>query len=113
MKQGEIWDILLNLPGEKENNKNHPAVIISDDTVGALPARLVAPIVEWKEKYRDAVWLVRIEPDNENSLVRTSVIDAFQIRSVSAKGFIAKTGTVSSGIMRNIKEAVKAVINVE
>jgi len=53
---------------------------------------------------------VRIEPNNENKLMKPSAIDTFQIRSVSTKRFLRKTGSVSSNVLDEIKTAIKAVI---
>ena len=85
MKQGEIWQINLTPTVGAEIKKNRPAVIISDDSIGVLPHRVIVPITEWKDAFHGAVWMVRVDPDSENNLKKTSAIDIFQIRSVSTK----------------------------
>ena len=113
MRQGEIWEINLSPTVGAEIKKKRPAVIINDDAIGILPLKVIVPITEWKDRFEGAIWLVRIEPDSENKLMKTSAIDTFQIRSVSTKRFLRKTGSVSSDVLNEIKAAIKAVIDVD
>ena len=113
MKQGEIWEINLSPTIGAEIKKNRPAVIINDDVIGILPLKVIVPITEWKDRFQGAIWMVRIEPDSENKLTKPSVIDTFQIRSVSTKRFLRKTGSVSSEILDEIKTGIKAVIDAD
>ena len=113
MRQGEIWEINLSPTVGAEIKKKRPAVIINDDAIGILPLKVIVPITEWKERFQGAIWLVRIEPDNENKLVKPSAVDTFQIRSVSTKRFLRKTGSVSSNVLDTIKAAIKAVIDAD
>ena len=110
MRQGEIWEINLSPTVGAEIKKKRPAVIINDDAIGILPLKVIVPITAWKDRFQGAIWLVRIEPDNENKLMKPSAIDTFQIRSVSTKRFLRKTGSVSSNVLNEIKTAIKAVI---
>jgi mRNA interferase MazF len=66
MRQGEIWEINLSPTVGAEIKKKRPAVIINDDAIGILPLKVIVPITEWKDRFQGAIWLVRIEPDNEN-----------------------------------------------
>ncbi|MCK4467693.1 MAG: type II toxin-antitoxin system PemK/MazF family toxin [Desulfobacterales bacterium] len=113
MKQGEIWEINLSPTIGAEIKKNRPAVIINDDVIGILPLKVIVPITEWKDRFQGAIWMVKIEPDSENKLTKSSVIDTFQIRSVSTKRFLRKTSSVSSEILDEIKTAIKAVIDAD
>jgi mRNA interferase MazF len=110
MRQGEIWEINLSPTVGAEIKKKRPAIIINDDAIGILPLKVIVPITEWKDRFQGAIWLVRIEPDNANKLMKPSAIDTFQIRSVSTKRFLRKTGSVSSNVLNDIKTAIKAVI---
>ena len=113
MKQGKIWEINLSPTIRAEIKKNRPAVIINDDAIGILPLKVIVPITEWKDRFQGAIWMVRIEPDSENKLTKPSAIDTFQIRSVSTKRFLRKTGSVSSEILDEIKTVIKAVIDAD
>ena len=113
MKQGEIWEIDLNPTLGAEIKKKRPVVIINDDAIGILPLKVIVPVTEWKDRFQGALWLVRIEPDDENNLVKPSALDAFQIRSVSTKRFLRKIGSVSPTVLGETKAAVKAVIDAD
>jgi mRNA interferase MazF len=113
MRQGEIWEINLSPTVGAEIKKKRPGVIINDDSIGILPLKVIVPITEWKDRFQGALWLVRVEPDNENKLVKPSAIDTFQIRSVSTRRLLRKTGSVSSTVLGEIKTAIKAVIDAE
>lgn len=113
MRQGEIWEIDLNPTVGAEIKKKRPAVIINDNAIGILPLKIIVPITEWKDRFQGAVWMVKIEPDNENRLTKTSAIDTFQIRSVSIMRFVKRTGSVSLDVLGKIKTAVKAVMDTD
>lgn len=113
MKQGEIWDINLSPTVGAEIKKNRPAVIINDDSIGILPLRVIVPITEWKNTFHGAIWMVKVEPNSENNLRKTSALDTFQIRTVSIKRFIKRIGSVSTPSLKEIKKAIKAVIDAD
>ena len=113
MKQGEIWEINLSPTIGAEIKKKRPAVNVNDDSIGILPLKIVVPITSWKERYSGAVWMVKIEPDNQNNLKKSSGMDAFQIRSISTKRFLRKIGSVSLTELYEVKEAIKAVIDID
>lgn len=113
MRQGEIWEINLSPTIGAEIKKKRPAIIINDDAIGILPLKVIVPITEWKDRFQGAIWLVKIEPDNKNKLMKPSAIDTFQIRSVSTKRFLRKTESVSSTVLNDIKAAIKSVIDAD
>ncbi|MFM6026183.1 MAG: type II toxin-antitoxin system PemK/MazF family toxin [Dolichospermum sp.] len=41
-----------------------PAVVISSDSVGRLPIKLIAPITDWKTYFSSNFWHVKIEPNS-------------------------------------------------
>ena len=113
MKQGEIWEINLSPTVGAEIKKKRPAVIINDDAIGILPLKVIVPITEWKDRFQGAMWMIKINPDGENKLTKPSAIDTFQIRSVSTRRFLRKTGSVSKEVLDEIKTAIKAVIDAD
>ena len=113
MKQGQIWEINLSPTVGAEIKKKRPAVIISDDAIGLLPLRVIVPVTEWKESFHGAVWMIKIDPNKQNNLKKTSAIDCFQIRSISTKRFLTKIGDVSPKTLNGIKTAVKAIIDAD
>jgi len=113
MRQGEIWEINLSPTIGAEIKKKRPAVIVNDDAIGILPLKIIVPIKEWKDRYSGAVWMIRIEPDNENKLKKSSAMDTFQVRSISTKRFLRKIGSVSLNQLYEIKMAIKAAIDAD
>ena len=113
MRQGEIWEINLSPTVGAEIKKKRPAVIINDDAIGILPLKVIVPITAWKDRYHGAIWMVKIEPDSENRLKKSSAIDTFHIRSISTKRLLKKVGSVSSKELDKVKMAIKAVIDAD
>ena len=90
--------------------KKRPALIISSDSVGRLPIKLVAPITGWNEKFTHSFWLVKIVPNSNNGLTKESAIDALQVRGVDVQRFIKKIGAVPSTTLEEVAAAVAALI---
>ena len=66
-------------------------------------------MTDWKERYEIAPWMIKIEPDTQNGLKKTSAADCFQVRLFSQKRFVKRIGIVSEKIIDkiNILEASK------
>jgi mRNA interferase MazF len=112
MLKGEVWLINLDPTVGAEIQKTRPAVIVSEDAIGALPLRVIVPLTDWKERYEIAPWLVRIVPDANNGLSKPSAADAFQIRSVSQARFVRRIGKISKTHLQEILQAIQTVIGV-
>jgi mRNA interferase MazF len=110
MLRGEVWLINLEPTVGAEIRKTRPAVIVSEDAIGILPLRVVVPLVEWRERYEVAPWLVRVAPDADNNLEKPSAADAFQIRSVSRERFVSRLGRVTTADLEAIVRAVQVVV---
>jgi mRNA interferase MazF len=95
MKRNEAWIINLDPTIGSEIKKTRPVVIVNDDRLGNLPLKIIVPLTDWKDKYENIPWLVKIDPDKDNNLAKKSAADCFQIRSVSESRFIKKIGMVS------------------
>ena len=113
MLRGEVWLINLDPTIGSEIRKTRPAVIVSDDSVGALPLKVVVPVTEWKERYAIAPWLVRISPSPDNGLDKESAADAFQVRSVAQQRFVRRLGRLTGSQMAEIAHALAAVLAIE
>jgi mRNA interferase MazF len=110
MHRGEIWLINLDPTIGAEIQKIRPVVIVSSDAIGTLPLRVIVPITDWKERYRQAPWMVQVSPDNENGLSKLSAADTFQIRSVSTSRFVHRLGKLSPIKIDSIITAIGLVI---
>ena len=99
---------------DKEIQKTRPCVIVNDDSVGILPLRVVVPLTDWKERYNVADWMIKIEVNNQNLLIKTSAADCFQVRSVSTNRFShTKGGSISDSDMKLIEKALAIVLKIE
>ena len=112
MKQGDVWLVNLEPTIGAEIKKTRPAVIISDNAIGKLPLKIIAPITQWKDYFIEAPWMVKIEPSQQNGLVKTSSIDCFQIRSVSQERLDSKIGEVTSDEVNEVKIGIAKVIGI-
>ena len=109
-KRGEVWLVNFDPTIGTEIKKKRPAVIVSSDAVGILPIKLIAPVTDWKERYTNNIWHVKILPDNTNGLSKTSAIDTLQIRGVDVQRFIRQLGRLSSSTMEEISAAIAAIV---
>ena len=106
MQRGEIWLVNLDPTIGSEIRKTRPAVIVSSDLVGILPVKIIVPFMSWKERYVQAPWMVRIDPDENNGLTKPSSADALQIRSVSQQRLVQKLGMLTSLQVAQIVQAI-------
>ncbi len=112
MKQNEIWLINLDPTIGAEIKKTRPAIIVNDNSLGKLPLKIIVPLTDWKERYEIAPWMVKIQPNALNGLTKISAADCFQVRSLSQKRFIKKTGIVSNEIMNRIQQGPAKVLSI-
>lgn len=111
MIKGEVWLLNLEPTIGAEMQKTRPVVIVSNNSIGELPLKVVIPITEWKNHFATAIWKVRLEPDTNNGLNKPSAADAFQVRSVSQQRFIRRIGTLSDTDLEAINLALEAVFD--
>jgi mRNA interferase MazF len=104
--RGEIWLIDFDPSVGAEIQKIRPAVVISVDTVGRLPLRMVVPVTDWKPQYANYPWFVELPTSPENGLTKDSGADAFQTKSVSLARFVRLLGTVTADQLDEIASAI-------
>jgi mRNA interferase MazF len=109
-KRGEIWFVDFNPTKGKEIQKIRPAVVISSDYIGKLPLKLVIPITEWQDVFKENIWHVQLIPSAENGLKKASAVDALQTRSVDVLRFKNKIGSIKDGQLLDILQALAAVV---
>lgn len=110
MHRGEIWLVNLDPTIGSEIRKTRPAVIISSELVGILPLKVIIPFTDWKDRYEIAAWMVRIDPDAQNGLIKVSAADALQIQSVSEQRLVRRLGFLQNGQVEQIVQAVMKVL---
>jgi mRNA interferase MazF len=112
MRRGEIWLLTLDPTVGAEIQKTRPAIIVSDDSIGLLPLKVVVPVTDWKDRYTVAPWMVRLDPNAENGLNKPSAADSFQVRSLAQRRFIRRVGKISDDQLRLIAEALAVVLKI-
>lgn len=111
-KRGEIWLVCFEPQVGAEIRKTRPAVVLSDDSIGVLPLRIVAPVTEWQDAFRKLPWIVHANGDKRNGLEKESGIDAFQVKSISLKRFVRPMGALSADVVDEIAAAVALCVGV-
>lgn len=112
MKQGEIWLVNLSPTVGAEITKTRPCVITSSNEIGILPLKVIAPITDYKTHYDSVPWMVELSPDGLNKLSKRSVVDLFQLRSVSQTRLIRNIGRVTEEEFQVILDAIKIVFGI-
>jgi mRNA interferase MazF len=110
MFRGDIWLVNLEPTVDSEIKKTRPCAIVNDDAIGVLPLKVIIPITDWKEAFSIRPWMVRIEPNHENGLVKSSGADTFQIRSVAESRLVRKIGNINDEDLVLIEKALIIVL---
>ncbi len=113
MKPNDIWLINLDPTVGSEIKKTRPAVIVSDNSLGKLPLKIIDPLTDWKERYELDPWMVKIDPSKKNGLVKGSSADCFQVRSVSQDRFVSRLGELPHSVMEEIRIGLSKVLSID
>src|SRR5271165_826595 len=105
-RRGEIWLVDFDPAVGAEIQKIRPAVVISIDTIGRLPLRMVVPITDWKSRYANYPWLVELPASSNTGLAKDSGADAFQTKSVSESRFVRLLGQATAAQLDDIASAI-------
>ena len=106
MKRGEVWRINLDPTIGAEIKKSRPCVIVSRDSIGILPLKIIVPITAWQKKFEKAPWMIPIEASSHSGLSKKSIADTFQVRSLSQARFIEKIGTLNKDEIKAIEQGL-------
>lgn len=109
MRHGEVWIVDFEPSIGEEITKTRPAVIVNNDKVGALALRVVVPITDVGKFVQP--WQVGITSNQTNNLNKDSLVDCFQLKSLSEKRFRRRIGSLSPDEMSEIKAAIAAVLD--
>ena len=82
--------------------------VISNNIIGKLPLKTVVPITDWKEKYKNYPWMIKILPNNLNNLSKVSAIDCFQVKNFANERFIKRVGLIE---VKDIHENITKTFN--
>lgn len=109
--QGEIWEVDLNPTIGDEMSKKRVCLVVNSDSIGILKLRTIVPITGWQDKFKQVIWMTKIEPNNKNGLIKTSSADAFQVRSLSTNRFYKKIGVVTDVTLFEVHQAIAKTLN--
>jgi mRNA interferase MazF len=112
MNRGEIWLVQLNPSVGSEIGKIRPVAIVSNNSIGILPLKVVIPITDWKERYATRTWMVKLETTSGNGLSKTSAADTFQVRSLSQERCVQRLGQLEEKSMEDIRQALIIVLDI-
>ncbi len=104
--RGEIWLVDFDPAVGAEIRKLRPALIMSVNTIGRLPLRMVVPVTDWKPQYATYPWFVELSASPSNGLAKDSGADAFQAKSVSLSRFVRLLGTVTAAQLKEVASAI-------
>ena len=113
MRRGEIWQVNLDPSIGSEIRKSRPAVIVSRDSIGILPLKIIVPITGWREEFAKAPWLVPLDRNPKIGLVQKSAVDCFHVRSVSEQCLVKKVGELGVEQMRQIETALALTLHLD
>jgi mRNA interferase MazF len=105
-RRDEVWLVDFDPAVGAEIQKARPAVVVSVDTIGRLPLRIVVPITDWKPHYLNYPWFVELPASSANGLAKDSGADAFQIKSLSQSRFVRLLGRVTGAELDDIASAI-------
>src|SRR5712692_4500633 len=105
-QRGEIWIVQFGPSVGAEIRKVRPAVVVSVDTVGRLPLRIVVPLTDWQSSFAQLPWFVFLPMSPTNGLTKDSGANMFQVKSVSENWFVRYVGVVTSSQLDDIAAAV-------
>lgn len=111
ISQKEIWLVDFSPKIGAELSKIRPAIVVSSDKIGKLPLKTIVPITNWSNSFSSYPWMIEINPNSQNNLIKKSAIDCFQIRNFSINRFSKKLGIINDNLFSQIQETIIKTIN--
>lgn len=111
-RRGEVWLVDFDPQVGAEMGNRHPAIVLSRDSVGVLPLRVVVPITSFQAQFATVPWMVELQPDQSNGLRHHSVADCFQPRSFDLSRFVRHWGTLDAATVDDCAKVVARVLGV-
>ena len=109
-QRSEIWLVDLEPSRGSELQKTRPVVVLSANSIRGLSVRVAVPLTGWQEPFTAAPWKVRIEPDTQNNLSKTSAADSLQIRCLFLERFSRRIGRLPRSTVEDIIYAVNYLL---
>ena len=109
MKHGEIWQVDFSPKIGQEIDKIRSAIIVNHDSMGALQLKVVVPVTDGIRFVRE--WHVALLPEDKNGLLKESIADCFQVKSISKERLVKKLGILSEDDLGKVKLALMKVLD--
>ena len=113
MKTGEIYWVNLDPTVGDEIQKKRPVIVVNGGHDRYLKLAIVVPVTAWNPNWDENPFFVTLEPDSDNGLKKKSAVDCFQIRAISHKRFIEKTGNISFHKIQLIKKSIALILDID
>ena len=111
ISQGDIWMVKFYPQMGSEISKLRPAIVISHDTIGRLPLKIIVPITDWKANYTHYPWMIKIKNTTDNGLSKISAIDCFQVKNFANERLVEKIGRVDEATLYTVHQIVAKTLN--
>lgn len=111
IKQGQIWLVNFNPTKGDEISKIRPALVVDMDFNHTLDLRTIVPITSWQEKFKNIVWMVKINNHKQVGLDKQSAINTQQIKSLSKTRFVKQLGSVDSTTLNIVHLEIIRLLN--
>jgi mRNA interferase MazF len=105
-RRGEVWSVRFDPSVGSEIRKVRPAVVLSGDSIGRLPLRIVVPVTDWQPAFAALPWFVLLLATSTNGLSKDSGADAFLVKSVSEARFVRFLGSIEAGQVDEVAVAI-------
>ncbi len=109
-RRGEIWLANLDPTIGAEIKKTRPAIVISSDSIGKLPLKLIVPVTDWKDGFANNLWHIDLKPTPANGLTKKSAADVLQLRSADIRRLIRKLGVLPETDLQEISGVIAALV---
>jgi len=103
-KKGDLIFVSLWKNIWSELNKRRPCLVYSVKKANFWNTIVIIPIKSFNWKIND--FNVIIEPNNENNLIKKSIVDLSSIRQISKKRINKKFWVINNEILKNIDEKI-------
>lgn len=109
MKHGEVWLVDFAPKIGQEIDKHRPAIIVNHDSMGVLQLKVVVPVTDAFRSLHE--WHVLINPTLENGISKPSIVDCFQVKSISKARFKKQLGKLSPRDIESVKLCLIKVLD--
>jgi len=110
LETGDIVWVQLNPTRGAEKQKTRPCLVVQKK-ITALDLITVLPITDDNGK-KMAPFFVKIADFGQAGLSKKSVIDCYQIRTLSLERVLKKTGSVDMAILNQVKSSLALILEI-